>query len=164
MDSSTVTALVVLFVFVAFIVGLIVLGIYASRKAEEKARAVIQQVLDPGEMLIGVTRGNTKGPSGTTVFLFGWLGAAIARAGGKELYAGLTNRRMILTPVKQSVGDQSVQIIPREDINGLEVQGGMYGSSTMTTHTKNGDVVLHISTSQGWFRKAMALKKAFYGM
>jgi hypothetical protein len=159
--SATVTLILVLVLGIGLVVGASYLDKSNREKAENKARATLQAVLDPSEQLIEFTKVNTKGASVATVLLTGWVGAAISRAGGTELYVGLTNRHLVLTPVESTENSRNVQVIPCEDIKGFDVAGGLHGSSTLTTHTRNGDMVMYIPNSQRWIRKASALKNAF---
>lgn len=146
---------------IVFIVLVIILYRVSRNKAEGKATETLQKVLDPGEELIEFTRVNTKGPSAATVFFAGAIGSAIARAGGTELYAGLTPRRLILTPVKPGKDSQGMQVIPIDQIQGFKVVGGMQGSSTLTARVNSGDVVMYVSSKYRWLRKAVLIQKAF---
>jgi hypothetical protein len=161
--DATVALLLTVVIGVGLIVGAVYLDKSNKRKAEDQARAALEAVLDPGEQLIEFTKVNTKGASAATVLLAGALGAAISRIGGTELYLGLTGRRMVLTPVKPAEDSRSVQVIPCEDIKSVDVVAGLYGSTSVTIHTRTGDVVVYVPGSQNWIRKATALKKAFAG-
>ena len=163
MDSGYVPVILTVVIGAVLVFLAAKLNKFLTLKAEDKARVGLQAVLDPGEQLIGFTKGNTKGASATTVMLAGWLGAAISRAGNMEIYVGLTSRHLILTPVKQPEGSRSVQVISCETIKGFDVAYGIHGGSTLTTHTRNGDLVVYIPNDQGWLRKASALKNAFAG-
>jgi len=167
MDTSATIALILVLVFcIALIVGAAYLDKSNREKAENKARTALQAVLDPGEQLIEFTKANTKGGASTaTALLAGPLVAgvdtAIRRAGGVELYVGLTNRRLVLTPVKPVEGNRSVQVIPCEEIKGMEAKAYTLQELTLTVRTRSGDIVIYVPSSQRWMRKASALKNAF---
>jgi hypothetical protein len=156
--------IIVLIVFVGFIVLIVYLGKAGKRKAEEKAAQALQMGLLPGEQLIEFTRANTKGPSSATVMLTGAIGAAISRSGGVELYVGLTNRYLRLTPVNQNDSAQGAQIIPLAEISNINFESGMYANSTMKVHSQKGEMSLYISSGASWIRKAVALQKAFLSL
>lgn len=158
---DTIYFLLIIIIFAALFYGVAYLGKSRRRKAEDLAIAALQAVLDHGEQLIEFTKVNTKGASSGTVLLTGAVGAAISRAGGEELYVGLTNNRLVLTPVKLAEGSRSVQGISNEDIKGFDIVGGLHGSSTLTTHTKDGDMVMYIPNDHRWIRRASAIKNAF---
>jgi len=147
---------------VLLIVGIIYWSRARTRKAEAEAQAALAAVLEPGEQLLNFLKVNTKGPSTAAVLVGGWIAASAARRGGSELYLGLTPRRLILTPAKPDESARQLQSIPREEITGFDVSGGMYGSGTFTAHTRTGEVVLFLADNNVvWQRRAMAMKKGF---
>jgi len=159
MDASHIG--LILFVVIVFVIGygsIVYLNLSKTRKDVDKARLVLQAAMDPGEQLIEVTQGNTKGPSLAAKMNL----ANTSQAGSVELYVGLTNRRLIMTPVKPAENSKSVQIIPREDINGIEVANSSKGRWALTAHTRNGDMVLYLVHPK-WMEKAYELQRAFSG-
>lgn len=150
--------LIVIIVFVIIYGSSVYLTFSKKRKAVNKARTALQAVMDPGEQLIEVTQGNTKGPSLAAKMNL----ANTSQAGGVELYVGLTNRRLVMTPVKPAEDSKSVQIIPREDINGIEVVASSKGRWALIAHMRNGDMVLHLLDVK-WMEKAYEMQRAFSG-
>jgi hypothetical protein len=166
MNSSAAIALILVLIFgIALIVGASYLDKSKREKAENDARVALQAVLDPGEQLVEFTIANTKGGASlaTSVLagpLLAGVASAVNRAGGMELYVGLTNNRIILTPV-QPADSRTIQAIPRGEIKSIEAKAYTTQDLTLTIHSQNGDLVMYTPNKLRWIRKGTALKNAF---
>ena len=125
-------------------------------KKEQQVREAIEVHLESDETLRHFTWGGTKSTSAAW-FLFGAIGAALAKRGQKSFFVGLTDRRLILVEVQGQTPGDEVQSIPLEDINGLEYKRGLY-SGTLNIHLSADKMALHFD-SRPWFPRAQQMAK-----
>ena len=165
-DLSTV---IIIFGFFVLAVGFFILLVFVlskigNRKDEEKAVSALQPFLIPGAQLIEFTKVSTKGANAMTVLHTGAIGSAISGVGGVNLFIGLTNRFLHLTPVGQNENCQSLQTIPLTDILDIEFESGLYKYSVMKIITQKGVITLYVISKTLWLNRALAIKKAFLNL
>jgi hypothetical protein len=125
-------------------------------KKEQQVREAIEVHLEPGETLRHFTWGGTKSTSAAW-FLFGIIGAALAKRGQKSFFVGLTDRRLVLVEVQGQTPADEVQSIPLEDVKGLEYKRGLY-SGSLNIHLSADKMALHFD-SRPWFPRAQQMAK-----
>lgn len=125
-------------------------------KAERQVREAIEAHLEPGEILQHFTWGGTKSTSAAW-FLFGAIGAALAKRGQQSFFIGLTDRRLLMLEVQGKTPTDVVQSIPLEDIKGLQYKRGPY-SGSLHIHLPADTMVLHFD-SRPWFPRAQQMAK-----
>jgi hypothetical protein len=125
-------------------------------KKEQQVREIITAHLQPGESLQNFTWGVTS--SSTAIwFLFGTLGALIARRNQQGYFVGITDRRVILASTKGMQPTGEVHSIPLEDIRGLKYTRGLY-SGALNIHLTADKIEIHFD-SRPWYPRAQEIAK-----
>jgi Bacterial PH domain len=125
-------------------------------KAELEICEVITKCLLPDEILREYTWG-VKDSSSMARFLFGAIGAALARQDQPGFYIGLTNKRVILVEVKGRTTTGDVYSIPLGDIKGLHYNRGAY-TGTLDIHLTADKFQLNFD-SKPWYPRAQNMSK-----
>lgn len=127
-----------------------------ENKMERQIRETLETHLKSGETLQHFTWGSTKSAS-ATYFLFGVIGAALAKRGQTGYFVGLTDRRLLLVEEKGKTPTGSVQSIPLADIKGMQYKRGLY-SGGLNIHLTADKMTLNFD-SRPWFPRAQQMAK-----
>ncbi len=125
-------------------------------KAELEICEVVTKHLRPDEILREYTWG-IKDFSAAARFLFGAIGAALARRDQPGFYVGLTNKRIILVEVKGRSATGEVYSIPLSDIKGLHYKRGA-STGTLDIHLTADTLQLSFD-SKPWYPRAQNMSK-----
>ena len=129
-----------------------------ENKIERQVREALESHLESGETLEQFTWGSTKSAT-AAFFLFGAIGAAIAKRNQEGYFIGLTNQRVMLVGVKGKNPTGAVQSIPRADVVGMEYKRGLY-SGSLNIHLSADKISLNFD-SRPWFPRAQEMAKLF---
>lgn len=125
-------------------------------KAELEICEVVTKHLLPEEILREYTWG-VKDSSSMAHFLFGAIGAALARRDQPGFFVGLTNKRIILVEVKGRSATGEVYSIPLADIKGLHYNRGA-STGTLDIHLTADKLQLNFD-SKPWYPRAQNMSK-----
>jgi PH (Pleckstrin Homology) domain-containing protein len=125
-------------------------------KAELEICEVVTKHLLPEEILREYTWG-AKDSSSMAHFLFGAIGAALARQDQAGFYIGLTNKRIILVEVKGRSATGEVYSIPLADIKGLHYKRGA-STGTLDIHLTADKLQLNFDRKP-WYPRAQNMSK-----
>ena len=129
-----------------------------ENKMERQIRETLESHLESGETLEQFTWGNTKSAT-AAFFLFGAIGAAIAKRNQEGYFIGLTDQRVLLVGVKGKNPTGTVQSIPRSEVVGMEYKRGLY-SGSLNIHLSADKISLNFD-SRPWFPRAQEMAKMF---
>lgn len=125
-------------------------------KAELEVRQWIVNQLAPNEALREFTWG-ARNSTSIPYFLFGYLGAELARRDQPGFFIGLTDRRLILLEVKGKVPTGSIHHIPTADIKGISYRRGPY-SGTLNIHLSADTLELNFDRKP-WYPRAQNMSR-----
>lgn len=126
-------------------------------KAEIQVRESITKYLNPSETLCEFSWGTREESLSGIYFLFGAIGAAIARNDQNSFYIGLTDKRLILIEVKRKLPTGAVYSIATSDIKGLQYRSAGY-TGNLNVHL-SADTLKLIFDKRPWWNRAKNMAK-----
>ena len=121
-------------------------------KAETEVRESITKHLTPNESLHEFSWGVQETSLSAAYFLFGAIGAALARQDQTGFFVGLTDKRLILVEVKGKIPTGKVHSIPCSDIRGLQYRST--GSAGNLKVHLSADILPLIFDRRPWWSRA----------
>ncbi len=121
-------------------------------KVEIEVRESITKQLIPNETLREFSWGTQEASMSAAYFLFGVIGAALARQDQKGFHIGLSDRRLILVEVKGKMPTGEVHSISISDIKGLQYRNS--GSSGNLNVHLSADILRLIFDRRPWWSRA----------
>jgi hypothetical protein len=126
-------------------------------KAEIEVRESITKYLNPNETLCEYSWGTKEESLSAIYFLFGAIGAALARSDQNSFFIGLTDKRLILVEVKGKTPTGAVYSIAASDIKGLQYRNAGY-TGNLNVHL-SADVLRLIFDKRPWWNRAKNMAK-----
>jgi hypothetical protein len=126
-------------------------------KVETEVRESITKHLTPNESLQEYSWGTQEASMSAVYFLFGAIGAALARQDQTGFHIGLTDKRLILVEVKGKIPTGEVHSISRGDIKGLQYRSS--GSSGNLNVHLSADILRLIFDRRPWWSRAKDMAK-----
>jgi hypothetical protein len=126
-------------------------------KAEVEVRESITKYLKPNETLCEFSWGTKEESLSAIYFLFGAIGAALARSDQTSFFIGLTDKRLILVEVKGKTPTGEVYSIATTDIRGLLYRSAGY-TGNLNVHL-TADILKLVFDRRPWWARAKNMAK-----
>ena len=126
-------------------------------KVEIEVRESITKYVTPHETLCEFSWGTKEESISAVYFLFGAIGAALARNEQTSFYIGLTDKRLILVEVKGKIPTGAVYNIATSDIKGLQYRSS--GTAGNLNVHLSADTLKLVFDRRPWWSRAKNMAK-----
>lgn len=127
---------IVVVIAIALIAAFFVWKANGQKKKENQVKSHFETSLATGEELKQYILGTTKGVTDGAAAALGLPLAVLSAQGGKELYCGLTNQRILFFTKDDLSTSNGIQEIKLDNVAGLEFQSGGV-TSTLDIYSKD---------------------------